>query len=906
MKNSLKQKLSLFLAMALAFTMTVPVGLITSSAATLTALDGDVTSYVDSSSITSSASGFSTAESAPSMFDSDSSTKFCGTVPTFPLVFTWKMAQTTTDEATGESTTADYPVAIQTYSITSGGDSAKYPSRDPKSWVLYGSSDGTTWNILDIRAAQSNGQDAATKVYTFSNTASYVYYKFVVTSSQDGTNNSQIQIADLQLSTTKLDADDDTTDGATAVNAAQTAATAFDAKLASMGVINASTYNDDTIALVDSLAAEYKTLDPLAQQLLTHYDLLTTAQAYVDKVGAIPKLNALIQTIIADVASYGATGEYDYHINGDITHAIDVYKSLSAEDQASVVDYDKLLACRTTMDEQVNNDYSVSVTGWNSVDKATKTPWLSKANAEAQALTQEAASDELVYQYSRQGYILGDYSKSITLTAEWGEAMVVQFDSTPSDNVGNPWNQANRYWAVLTVPFSGTAFSVTGYFALTDTIPAVSNAFYYDGKIYQQFMGVLKSYDYIAISQDNKSDVKYYTQTIFPGYDGSADITKNTFLLAYANYNQENKQNDEVVGIPVDNAATTSTAVYQEFVSSSGTKYIAASQSRIAAADSNNPQTGVAFVLSDSVASAITAAGNGDFAAGLEVTGAPIAAEESGVQLFENGIVDNGVYAVYSADNAYLLVVNQINALPTTVNASNYTVAKAAIEAARASYDALTANQNLVENYQTLVTAEAALTAYETDVAAAQAITDRLIALPNQPTYDDLPTMKQILADYDKLTPAQQAMVDAELIEWAQSTVSDLEVAHVEDMITALPEDTAIDGTGLDSATTQVNAANTAYGELSTEQKAQVSNYSDLTQKLAIIAAGGYTNWSAVVKGDVDGDKQVTVSDVVALRDVIMKGSATNAQIQAADFDNSGTLTVSDVVDLRDYIIKKG
>lgn len=59
-----------------------------------------------------------------------------------------------------------------------------------------------------------------------------------------------------------------------------------------------------------------------------------------------------------------------------------------------------------------------------------------------------------------------------------------------------------------------------------------------------------------------------------------------------------------------------------------------------------------------------------------------------------------------------------------------------------------------------------------------------------------------------------------------------------------------------------------------------------------------------VVIGDVDGDGQVTVSDVVELRDVIMKSTPTAAQIQAADFNNSGSLTVSDVVDLRDYIMK--
>lgn len=61
-----------------------------------------------------------------------------------------------------------------------------------------------------------------------------------------------------------------------------------------------------------------------------------------------------------------------------------------------------------------------------------------------------------------------------------------------------------------------------------------------------------------------------------------------------------------------------------------------------------------------------------------------------------------------------------------------------------------------------------------------------------------------------------------------------------------------------------------------------------------------------IITGDVDGDSRVTVSDVVELRDVIMKGGPTADQMRAADFEGNGALTVSDVVDLRDYIMKGG
>lgn len=61
---------------------------------------------------------------------------------------------------------------------------------------------------------------------------------------------------------------------------------------------------------------------------------------------------------------------------------------------------------------------------------------------------------------------------------------------------------------------------------------------------------------------------------------------------------------------------------------------------------------------------------------------------------------------------------------------------------------------------------------------------------------------------------------------------------------------------------------------------------------------------SAVKTGDVDEDGSVTVSDVVALRSIIMLGSFTENQLEAGDLDQNKSLTVSDVVELRDYIMK--
>ena len=58
--------------------------------------------------------------------------------------------------------------------------------------------------------------------------------------------------------------------------------------------------------------------------------------------------------------------------------------------------------------------------------------------------------------------------------------------------------------------------------------------------------------------------------------------------------------------------------------------------------------------------------------------------------------------------------------------------------------------------------------------------------------------------------------------------------------------------------------------------------------------------------GDVDGDGQVTVSDVVQLRKLIVAGSWTEREFAAGNLDGDKTLSVSDVVELRKKIVQGG
>lgn len=73
-----------------------------------------------------------------------------------------------------------YPsaVVLKGYALTSGNDA---PDRDPKSWKLMGSNNGSTFTQLDVRTNESFPSRNQTKSYSFTNTTAYKYYRLYVT-----------------------------------------------------------------------------------------------------------------------------------------------------------------------------------------------------------------------------------------------------------------------------------------------------------------------------------------------------------------------------------------------------------------------------------------------------------------------------------------------------------------------------------------------------------------------------------------------------------------------------------------------------------------------------------------------------------------------------------------------------
>ena len=115
-----------------------------------------------------------------------------------------------------------------------------------------------------------------------------------------------------------------------------------------------------------------------------------------------------------------------------------------------------------------------------------------------------------------------------------------------------------------------------------------------------------------------------------------------------------------------------------------------------------------------------------------------------------------------------------------------------------------------------------------TDMEAAKIVSDAIAALPATPTVDDIGTIRSAEEAYNNLTDDQKGYLtqrEVNKLNNAVSVVSMLEVGYVTGLIAALPAKDAV--TAQDRV--KIEAARTAYNNLSEAQKKQVSNYSKLT-----------------------------------------------------------------------------
>ena len=68
---------------------------------------------------------------------------------------------------------------------------------------------------------------------------------------------------------------------------------------------------------------------------------------------------------------------------------------------------------------------------------------------------------------------------------------------------------------------------------------------------------------------------------------------------------------------------------------------------------------------------------------------------------------------------------------------------------------------------------------------------------------------------------------------------------------------------------------------------------------------GYFTAKNAGLRGDVDGDGEVGISDVTALVDYLLSKDAEGINLKAADVNQDGSVNIADVTDLIDYLLAK-
>jgi hypothetical protein len=116
------------------------------------------------------------------LLDGNTATKWCVTTGT-PAYIGFKTYQ---------------PVTVTAYQLWTANDTASHTDRNPKSWVLYGSTDGVTWEVID--AVQDGGMSTTNytaSTYAVDSPAAYSYY-FLKIYSLTGSANT-MQLSDIRL-----------------------------------------------------------------------------------------------------------------------------------------------------------------------------------------------------------------------------------------------------------------------------------------------------------------------------------------------------------------------------------------------------------------------------------------------------------------------------------------------------------------------------------------------------------------------------------------------------------------------------------------------------------------------------------------------------------------------------------
>ena len=139
---------------------------------------GPASGYLGGGTVAASKPGTS-PESMTGAFDQSLDTKWFASGTQTPWL-SYRFAGTTTR-------------VVTSYNIASAND---VPQRDPRSWVLEGSNNGSTWTALNTQTNQTFATRKLLKSYTVASSAGYNQYRLRVTANNGS--------ADFQLSEVQL------------------------------------------------------------------------------------------------------------------------------------------------------------------------------------------------------------------------------------------------------------------------------------------------------------------------------------------------------------------------------------------------------------------------------------------------------------------------------------------------------------------------------------------------------------------------------------------------------------------------------------------------------------------------------------------------------------------------------
>ncbi|MDR0569880.1 MAG: GH92 family glycosyl hydrolase [Clostridiales Family XIII bacterium] len=94
--------------------------------------------------------------------------------------------------------TLSRPIAATTYLLCTANDHSSYSSRMLKDWQVQGSNDKSNWTTLDARVGETFSGNYTDKVYAFTNTTPYLYYKLLIDQINGGRAGT-MQVADWSL-----------------------------------------------------------------------------------------------------------------------------------------------------------------------------------------------------------------------------------------------------------------------------------------------------------------------------------------------------------------------------------------------------------------------------------------------------------------------------------------------------------------------------------------------------------------------------------------------------------------------------------------------------------------------------------------------------------------------------------